>query len=200
MAGDKVTATARPGNAEVNAVAGYLNSGRADRAMMTMTTTAEDMLRQKMADPIGAIIGGYALLKLHELDRMHNWPDNLANLFELLPDGPVIAGVLAARRRDDKAAADWFRKALERGIPIFSEGLSLLAAESNALLHSQGGGSVDIADVARTASALAPLADFFALCTTLHVHEQVMADVPPDAGWKQVMASPSGSYPELVNR
>jgi len=184
----------------VNAIAGYLNSGRADRALMSMTATAEDMLRAKMADPIGAVIGGYTLLKLNALDRMHNWPDNLANLFESLPDGPVIAGVVAARRGDDKAAADWFKKAIERGIPIFSEGLSLLAAETNALMHAQGGDAVDIADVARTASTLAPLADFFALCTTLHVHDQMLADVAPDAGWKQVIASPGGASPELVDR
>jgi hypothetical protein len=183
---DKVTAIARPGDEEVNTIAGYLNSGRADRAVMSMATTAEEMLREKMADPIGAIIGGYALLKLHELDRMHNWPNNLAEIFNLLPDGPVIAGVLAARRGDDEAAAGWFRTATRRGIPIFSEGLSLLAAESNALMQSQRGDALDIAEVARTAAALAPLADFSALCTTLHVHEHLMADVPPNAGWKQV--------------
>lgn len=197
---DEVKATARPGGTEVNVIAGYLNSGRADRALMSMTGTAQEMLRTKMADPIGAVVGGYALLKLHAIDRMHDWPDNLANLFPDLPDGPVIAGVLAARRGDDKAAADWFRMAIERGIPIFSEGLSLLAAETNALMHAGGGAAADIADVARTASTLAPLADFFALCTTLHVHDQVMAAVPPDAGWKQVIASSSGSPPELVNR
>lgn len=197
---DEVKATARPGGAEVNVVAGYLNSGRADRALMSMTGTAQEMLRTKMADPIGAVIGGYALLKLHAIDRMHDWPDNLANLFPDLPDGPVIAGVLSARRGDDEAAADWFRKAIERGIPIFSEGLSLLTAETNALMHAGGSVAAEVADVARTASTLAPLADFFALCTTLHVHDQVMAAVPPGTGWKQVIASPSGSSPELVNR
>ena len=93
-----VSASAQPGNPEASAVAGYLNSGRADRALMTMTATAEQLLQGKMADPIGAIIGGYALLKLHELDRMHDWPDNLANWFETLPDGAVIAGAVAARR------------------------------------------------------------------------------------------------------
>ena len=197
---DSVAVTARPGNPRVNTVAGYLNSGRADRALMSMTTTAEELLRGKMADPIGAVVGGYALLKLHELDRMHDWADNLANRFESLPDGAVIAGTTAARRGDDRAAADWFRTAIERGIPIFSEGLSLLAAETNALMHADGGGAVDIADVTRRASTLAPLADFFALCTTLHVHQGVMADLPPDAGWAQVIPSPDGRYPELVNR
>jgi hypothetical protein len=89
---------------------------------------------------------------------------------------------------------------MARGIPIFSEGLSLLGAETNALMHAEDGDAVDVADVARTVSTLTPLADFFALCTTLHVHEQVTADLPPDAGWQQVIASPSGADPELVNR
>ena len=151
---------------------------------MTMTATAEQLLQGKMADPIGAIIGGYALLKLHELDRMHDWPDNLANWFETLPDGAVIAGAVAARRGDDEAAGNWFKKAMERGIPIFSEGLSLLAAETSALMHTTD--ASDIADAARQAAALAPLADFSALCTTLHVHDRVMSGVPVDTGWLQV--------------
>ena len=179
-----VSASAQPGNPEASAVAGYLNSGRADRALMTMTATAEQLLQGKMADPIGAIIGGYALLKLHELDRMHDWPDNLANWFETLPDGAVIAGAVAARRGDDEAAGNWFKKAMERGIPIFSEGMSLLVAETNALIHTTD--ASDIADVARQAAALAPLADFFALCTTLHVHDRVMSGIPVDTGWLQV--------------
>ena len=73
---------------------------------------------------------------------------------------------------------------MERGIPIFSEGLSLLAAETSALMHVTD--ASDIADAARQAAALAPLADFSALCTTLHVHDRVMSGVPVDTGWLQV--------------
>ena len=123
-----------------------------------------------MADPIGAVVGGYALLKLHELDRMHDWPDNLANWFESLPDGAVIAGAAAARRGDDEAAGDWFKKAMERGIPIFSEGLSLLAAETSALMHATRRLGYRGCRPGRR-RLLRRLADFFALCTTLHVHD-----------------------------
>ena len=54
-----------------------------------MARSAEALLQGKVANPVGAALGGYALLRLNELDRLHDWPDNLAAWFAWLPDGAV---------------------------------------------------------------------------------------------------------------
>ena len=146
-----------------------------------MSVDAAELLRAKMADPISAAIGGYALLKLNDVQRVHSWSDNLANWFPAVPDGAVIAGAVAARRGQPEAARRWFGTAAERGIPIFSEGLSLLVAESQAL-----GNTSSIADLALSA-------DFTALCTTLQPPQQLL----PDGGWFQVVPRPGGLTPEV---
>ena len=172
-----VAVTARPRGLQATAVAGYLHTGRADRALTAMSVGAAELLRAKMADPIGAAIGGYALLKLNDLEQVRDWCYNLANWFPALPDGAVIAGAVAARRRQPEAAGDWFAAAADRGIPAFSEGLSLLVAET------QNCGQVPY--LAKIAD-LALMADFSALCTTLrtapHDLEEGWLEVVPQAG------------------
>ena len=107
--------------------AGYLTGGRPDH-VVTLGPSAERLLYGKGHYPIAAALGGYALLKLNDLDSVHDWADNLSAWFEWLPDGAVIAGEVAARRGEDAHAAELFRTALGRGLPLFSEGLSLLAS------------------------------------------------------------------------
>jgi hypothetical protein len=132
--GDRGIATAvRLADTDLDAIAGYLTSGRADRALTALPEQAEALLFRKLSRPLGAALGGYALLKLNELERMHHWPMNLARRVRWLPDGPVIAGVLAARQGRPDSAAEYFTQAAGRGVPVFSEGLSLLIAGAAAL-------------------------------------------------------------------
>lgn len=168
-----VVATARPTDWNAAAVAGYLQSGRADRAFTAMSVEAEELLRGKRVNPIAAAIGGYALLKLNDLEKIRDWCDNLADWFPSLPDGAVIAGVVASRRGQLEAARGWFAIATERGIPVFSEGLSLLVAEAPAtgLLGRLNA----IADSALTA-------DFSMLCTTLYTPGE-----EDDRGWFEIL-------------
>src|SRR5205823_5460912 len=51
---------------------------------------AEQMLRDKLMDPLGAAVGGYYLLRSESLTLMHDWPNNFANWIEWLPDGAII--------------------------------------------------------------------------------------------------------------
>jgi hypothetical protein len=134
----QLAVSARPNFGRTSVVAGYLHTGRADRALVAMGDDAAELLRGKIEDPIGAAIGGYALLKLNRLDRMHDWPENLARWFRWLPDGAVIAGAVAARRGERNMALRWFERASRRGIPIFSEGLSLLSTDIRALVRGPG--------------------------------------------------------------
>jgi len=128
VSGDSLTAdVSLPDNPEVDAVARFLNGGHIQEAAR-VAGDAEHLLEQKMADPFGAALGGYALLRSGQLDRLHHWPRNLADKFPWLPDGAVIAGEEAALESDHATAIAYVCEAGRRGLPIFAPGLSLLAA------------------------------------------------------------------------
>jgi hypothetical protein len=116
-----------PGRPKVDAVARYLNGGYL-REAADLSAEAEQLLLHKMADPFGAALGGYALLKLGRLDRLHHWPRNLADWFDWLPDGAIIAGEESALEGDHETAIAYVCEAGRRGLPVFSLGLSLLAS------------------------------------------------------------------------
>lgn len=92
---------------------------------------AERLLFQKMVNPVTAAIGGYFLLKIGELERLHDWANNLANWFPWLPDGAIIhATQLLNKKEKTDSDIDLIRKRLlqaaDEGIPVYSEGLRLL--------------------------------------------------------------------------
>jgi len=116
-----------PDNPRIDAIARYLQSGHLQEAA-NIIGDAEQLLQQKMADPFGAALGGYALLRLGQRDRLHHWPRNLANFFPWLPDGAVIAGEESALEGDHALAIEQVCEAGRRGLPLFSAGLSLLAS------------------------------------------------------------------------
>ncbi|HSJ94390.1 MAG TPA: hypothetical protein VK896_10185 [Gaiellaceae bacterium] len=116
-----------PDNPRVDAVARYLSGGHL-REAADLSTDAELLLQAKMADPFGAAVGGYALLRLGRLDALHDWSLNLANWFPWLPDGAVIAGEARALTGDHEAAIELICQAGRRGLPVFSVGLSVLAS------------------------------------------------------------------------
>lgn len=116
-----------PDNPKIDAVAQYLNGGHL-REAADLSADAELLLQAKMADPFGAAIGGYALLRLGRLGALHDWPQNLANWFTWLPDGAVIAGEASALADDHEAAVELVCEAGRRGLPVFSAGLNLLAS------------------------------------------------------------------------
>lgn len=124
--GRSLVAAAAPAT-EFGAIAAqYLATEEADRGgRFVSAPRAQMMLYRKRTDPIGAAVGGYLLLRAGQLDRMHDWPDNLARWFPLLPDGAIVAGEHAARSGNHGAALDHFLQ-VRRRLPIFTEGLSIL--------------------------------------------------------------------------
>lgn len=90
---------------------------------------AELMLQEKRRNPIGAAIGGYYLLRVGALNRLHDWPNNLANWFEWLPDGAVVHAWQLLREPDEAKNSQARRRlvqAAERGLPVYTEGVRLL--------------------------------------------------------------------------
>ena len=114
-----------PADAMLSALTAYLVSGQL-REAADLGAQATEMLRGKVADPIGATVGGYALLRMARVKLMRDWPYNLSSMFGWLPDGAVIAAELALLEKQPDAAARQLERAAGRGVPLFADGLSLL--------------------------------------------------------------------------
>ncbi len=110
----------------------YLASGSLEAAQMVsyeVVADAEQMLRDKRINPMGAAIGGYYLLRVGALERLHDWPNNLANWITWLPDGAVIHAWQLLRQSvetEHRYARYRLLQACERGIPVYTEGVRLL--------------------------------------------------------------------------
>jgi len=108
-----------------------LYSGEINRAKSLMENydIAENLLYNKITDPSSAAIGGYFLLKTKQLDRLHGWARNLADFFPWLPDGSIIYAwqmLLKNGDLDSIEIRNRLLEAIERGYPVFTEGLRLL--------------------------------------------------------------------------
>lgn len=116
---------ARPEKAEIDLLLRYAQRGEREEALQTERgVDAEAHLLRKRGDPVAAAVGAYALLRFGELDRLHDWTHNLFNYFEDFPDGAAIYGEHLARLGKHREALQAFRALKERGLPIFSEGLT----------------------------------------------------------------------------
>ncbi|WP_437919661.1 hypothetical protein [Sphingobacterium sp. LRF_L2] len=115
-----------------------MNKGDSDKAeTLFKIRQAELLLHDKVRDPIGAAVGGYFLLSTGQLEFLHEWPNNLANWFEWLPDGPIIHAwqLIKSKDVDNPMIQIRLLEAVSRGIPLFTEGLRLLY-EGLTLLHN----------------------------------------------------------------
>jgi hypothetical protein len=89
---------------------------------------AQLLLYAKWVEPVAGALGGYILLRLNPHQLLSIATNNMKNHFSGLSDSHVLAGAYAETRvhpvaeRVEKA----YRRALETGLPIFSEGLERL--------------------------------------------------------------------------
>lgn len=93
----------------------------------------DDLLFQKIANPVAAAAGGYVLVgtdRSREAPAWHSWIANLKNWFDWLPDGAILDATLKLRRaltsEDRDEARTAFDEAYERGLPFYSLGLHWL--------------------------------------------------------------------------
>lgn len=118
------------GNPVADTILNYLRQGDmvAAAVMEPWAKSSGSMLKSKMGDPYSAAVGAYLLLRKHRFDLLHDWPKNLADWFDYLPDGCVIwAWQLIQQepsRRDE--IAEYLHRAVERGLPVYTSGLRLL--------------------------------------------------------------------------
>lgn len=119
---------------------GYLAEGAARTAGRLLDLyKVEEMLMEKMANPLGAALGGYILLQtggqlgmkgLQERQIWHSWLDNLHNWFPWLPDGAIQNGWLKLQRQSNEQDIEKARASLleacRRGLPYYTRGLTML--------------------------------------------------------------------------
>lgn len=109
-------------NADAMLLLGY----RQNRALQHEAAKAEDLLRQKLWDPIGAAVGSYSLLSFGKLDLLHDWTRNLKNWMPWLPDGAAIRGEHLARLGEHQKAVRAFLEIEKRGLPVFTDGITMV--------------------------------------------------------------------------
>jgi hypothetical protein len=100
----------------------------AEGAQMFTAELFARILDQRSRDPFPAVAGAYLLLRSGNLDTLADWPQRIGRLFRWLPDGPVVAGEMAALAGRHADAAQAFVEAAGRGVPILTAGFAVLAS------------------------------------------------------------------------
>ena len=117
---------------ETEALSHYALSGdfnASDGLAESVMDKAEDLFREKLIYPYGAMIGAYHLLLSGKLDRLHNWANNFANWVDWLPDSAVIHAwqiLYSGEEAEKSLARERLLQAAQRGLPVMRKGLRLL--------------------------------------------------------------------------
>lgn len=153
-------------NTTAETLLSLITAGRMDNAktFFSQAEWAEELLYGKMLDPVSAAIGGYFLLKVGELEKMHDWPNNLAEWMPWLPDGAIIHAWQMIRSGNEKMETiDKIRARLvaaaERGIPVYTEGLKLLYEGLNLLWYQFGREDIKVENALRKIKRYMEFAD-----------------------------------------
>lgn len=177
---------------QASSVLNFFSTGSYDFAI-NMVGQAEHMLYSKIQNPIEAALGGYALLRIGDIERMHNWPKNLCNWFPYLADGAIIAAELELIKNNEDDALDLFLEAGERGLPIFKEGLAILVSRLRSYLMSDGQKNRSEDKLAKLNASY----QFFAEVALYAEDSQLLSfrglslldDSQSDAGWQFILPS-----------
>lgn len=140
---------------------GFLYAGR-PRAGRALLKQALDRLYQKVANPVGAAMGGYVLLAFMDEAAEHfdpawrSWIHNLYNNFKAVPDGAIAMAQMALLHGEDASNAEpdaerirgYALEAVRRGLPYYSYGIRVLtevlvALEGDDQAHGRKGDAVD---------------------------------------------------------
>jgi hypothetical protein len=121
-------------NSEADTLLRYLRVGLSSEAVDYFNAQiAQRLLDEKTEDPMGALIGAYVLLRftkeveanVREADRWEQWTENLQNNFANIPDSLIIRAEQLGRKGLHREALQRLVRLPERGLPVFSVGLSM---------------------------------------------------------------------------
>jgi hypothetical protein len=122
------------------------DSLKAANSMATFQPLAQQLLADKTEDPVSAIAGAYFLLRTEGWRRIPpHWFDNLYQMYPWVADPAVIRCALLIRQglsSDEhvSTATSLLQTCLSRGVPVFSEGLSLLQEAASVFRSASGSG------------------------------------------------------------
>ncbi|HEX6301496.1 MAG TPA: hypothetical protein VF148_13610 [Acidimicrobiia bacterium] len=134
----------------------YLAKGSLHEAAKVFSN-AEDMLFDKMVNPIGAAAGAYVLVGANSGEdvRWHGWVSNLKQFHEWLPDGAILWATLKLRLAKDEASIETARaellEAYGRGVPLYTLGLQWLVDGLSGFAEDDAASKEALAEVRRLA-------------------------------------------------
>ncbi|MBK5204701.1 MAG: hypothetical protein JJD98_04615 [Polaromonas sp.] len=136
--GDAIDVTVGRRNPDNELIMSYLARGAVSEAgkLAEAWHAADLMLYEKRRDPVSAAAGAYILLKIKRLQDRKAWVDNLVEWFPYLADSAIVSAALALQRENANEAEirAKIQLALDRGLPIFAMGASILV-ETMAAVH-----------------------------------------------------------------
>lgn len=122
----------------------YLGAGRLEAAVSMVagdgTLLAQSALEQEMERPVAAMAGAYVLLASGDHAAVADWTAALARRFPWSADALAIHGEARARAGAHDEAADAMTRVLERGLPMFSAGVTYMAARLQQYRSAADGG------------------------------------------------------------
>ena len=171
------------GNAQATALLSYLDEGAFAQARMVseqVVDLAEQWLHDKPEDPVSAAIGGYYLLRAGQLDKLHDWTNNLANRIKWLPDGCVIDAwhLLRQAKSEPDRARERLLEAENRGLPLLTQGLRLLL-DGLSLFHRRENRDTMVGAALERLRRYASAADWSAPTTTFFAHDSPYQPMTP---------------------
>ena len=87
----------------------------------------ELLLYDKWVDPIAGCLGSYLALRMNMIDGLDIATANLVRYFGELPDAHLLRATFLLRVGNQAEAQHEFQQSLDRGVPVFNEGVILLA-------------------------------------------------------------------------
>ncbi|HEX8752827.1 MAG TPA: hypothetical protein VF731_05365 [Solirubrobacterales bacterium] len=121
--GEDLQLRAKLASEPAQALLNFLNLdliGDAELLSHSRALQGEYLLRDKVADPLAAVAGAVALLRMNELDRLHDWTANLADWFPWLPDGTAVRAEHLALAGNHDEAVELLRELPTKGLPVLS--------------------------------------------------------------------------------
>jgi small subunit ribosomal protein S17 len=121
-------ATARLRNESVDYALRFLTCGNLEEADQLVRHERRSGLFRNLDDPIGVSAASYVLLALGANELVGDWAKSFADRFPDWPDAAIILGETLRRRSRALrfAALAQFLKTEQLGLPVFTEGLSIL--------------------------------------------------------------------------
>ena len=125
---------------------------RAADALAGSQSLAHHLFAEKFEDPISAVAGAYYLLRRGDWERIpRDWYENLSRDFRWLPDASIVhcvrllrEGAAAGSSRETPLAL--LEQSLQRGWPVFEEGIALLQEAAATLRQVARSHDSDVCD------------------------------------------------------